>query len=46
MSKWIMNLIGSTGYFGIVLLMFVEKVFSADSFRIYYAACRIYGNKR
>ncbi|MGI8545649.1 MAG: DedA family protein [Aridibacter sp.] len=27
MSKWIMNLIASTGYFGIVLLMFVENVF-------------------
>jgi membrane protein DedA with SNARE-associated domain len=27
MTKWIMNLIGSTGYFGIVLLMFVENVF-------------------
>lgn len=27
MTKWIMNLIYSTGYFGIVLLMFVENVF-------------------
>ncbi len=27
MTKWIMNLIGSTGYFGIVLLMFLENVF-------------------
>ena len=27
MTKWIMNLIASTGYFGIVFLMFVENVF-------------------
>ncbi len=27
MTKWIMNLIASTGYFDIVFLMFVENVF-------------------
>ena len=27
MTKWIMNLIASTGYFGVVFLMFVENVF-------------------
>lgn len=27
MTKWIMDLISSTGYFGIILLMFVENVF-------------------
>jgi len=27
MTKWIMNLIGSMGYFGIVFLMFIENVF-------------------
>jgi membrane protein DedA with SNARE-associated domain len=27
MTRWIMNLIGSTGYIGIVALMFVENVF-------------------
>ena len=27
MTRWIMNLIASTGYFGIVALMFVENVF-------------------
>lgn len=27
MTKWIMNLIASSGYFGIVFLMFVENVF-------------------
>src|SRR4028119_974242 len=27
MTKWIMSLIGSTGYFGIVFLMFIENVF-------------------
>lgn len=27
MTKWILNLIYSTGYFGIVLLMFIENVF-------------------
>lgn len=27
MTKWIMDLINSTGYFGIVFLMFVENVF-------------------
>ncbi len=27
MTRWIMNLITSTGYFGIVFLMFVENVF-------------------
>ena len=27
MTKWIMNTIASTGYFGIVFLMFVENVF-------------------
>ena len=27
MTKWIMDLIASTGYFGIVFLMFVENVF-------------------
>lgn len=27
MTKWILNLINSAGYFGIVLLMFVENVF-------------------
>jgi membrane protein DedA with SNARE-associated domain len=27
MTKWIMNLIYSTGYFGIVALMFIENVF-------------------
>ena len=30
MTKWIMNLIYSTGYFGIVFLMFAENVLGTN----------------